>query len=452
MGTAAAAGLASREGDGDGEDEEDCEGWHNGHHRDSTGQRMFRREGDEDREGGGSGRPCHPDGQEGVRDLNGPDVTARSGVASSLGIVVSADCNLRCAYCYQDLKQPRHMSWATMARALDLLTSSTRRRADVTFLGGEPLLGYPLIVRAVRRLGRRFPAKRRPDCVIATNGLLLTPRRLEFFERHRFSIQLSFDGVAPSQDLRSPGSFAILDRLLDRLRLQHLAYFRRRVMVAVTVTAPAIPHLADSFDYLLAKGASDIAIGPAMGHPRLSTSQAVELDLQFGRISRRSLRHYRETGRVPLRLFRKSAPAPRTPVSSTLACVAAIGRDLAVDVDGEVYPCALLIRSCQTVARPALARRLAAMSLGPVADLQGLLTRRANLPAAARVAGIFGPQSRKRSGLDGCATCRYASACFVCPIACAKNPDATDANRIPDFQCAFNRIALEYRRRFPIQR
>ena len=369
----------------------------------------------------------------------------------SLGLVVTADCNLRCAYCYQDRKQPRQMSWPTMSRALDLLTSSTRRRADVTFLGGEPLLGFPLIVRAVRRLGRRFPAKRRPDYVIATNGLLLTPRRLAFLERHRFDIQLSFDGIAPSQDLRSPGSFAILDRLLDRLSLRHRAYFRRRVMVAVTVTAPAIPHLADSFDYLLAKGVEDIAIGPAMGHPRLSKAQAGELDRQVGRIFRQSRRHYQETGRVPLRLFRKSTPAPRKPAGSDLACVAAIGRDLAVDVDGEVYPCALLIRSCQTVARPALARRLAAMSLGPVTDLQRLVQRRAQLPDAARAARIFGPQSRKRSGLARCAACRYAAACFVCPIACAKNPDSAGANRIPDFQCAFNRIALEYRRRFPIQ-
>ena len=379
-------------------------------------------------------------------------MTPKAAATSSLALVVSADCNLRCAYCYQDRKQPRHMPWASMARALDLLTRSNRRRADVTFLGGEPLLGYPLIVRAVRRLGRRFPAKRRPDYVIATNGLLLTPRRLAFLERHRFDIQLSFDGVAPAQDLRSPGSFAILDRLLDRLSLRHRAYFRRRVMVAVTVTAPAIPHLADSFDYLLAKGVRDIAIGPAMGHPRLSKTQTSELREQFSRIFTSSLRHYRETRRVPLRLFRKYATSQRKAPESEWACVAATGRDLVVDVDGEVSSCALLIRSCQTVARPALARRLAAMSLGPVTDLDGLQQRRAQLPDAARATRIFGPQSGKRSGLDRCAVCRCAAACFVCPIACAKNPDSADANRIPDFQCAFNRIALEYRRRFPIQR
>jgi len=376
---------------------------------------------------------------------------AAPAATGSLGVVVTADCNLRCAYCYQDAKQPRQMRWATMSRALDLLSSPRGRRAEVSFLGGEPLLGFPLIVRAVRRLGRRLPPRRRPDYVIATNGLLLTPRRLAFLERHRFTVQLSFDGVAPAQDQRAPGTFVVLDRLLGRLRLRHRAFFRRRVSIAVTVTARTIPYLADSFDYLLAKGVSDVAVGPAMGQPRLSPAKVGELDRQLRRIFMRSLRHYRETGKVPLRLLRKRVSAPRRAADREWACVAAFGRDLVVDVDGEVYPCALLIRSCQRVARPALARRLAAMSLGSVTDRAGLLNRRARLPEAARAASIFAPQSRKRSGFGRCAACRYAAACFVCPIACAKNPDSADVNRIPDFQCAFNRIALEYRRRFPIQ-
>ena len=324
---------------------------------------------------------------------------AASGATASLGLVVSADCNLRCAYCYQDRKQPRHMSWATMSRALDLLTSSNRRRADVTFLGGEPLLGFPLIVRAVRRLGRRFSAKRRPDYVISTNGLLLTPRRLAFLERHRFDIQLSFDGVAPSQDLRSPGSFAVLDRLLDRLSLRHRAYFRRRVMVAVTVTAPAIPHLADSFDYLLAKGVEDIAIGPAMGHPRLSKAQAGELDRQFGRIFTQSWRHYRETGTVPLRLFRKPAPAPRKPEGATgRASRRPGGTSRSTWTERSIRARCSFAR-----ARPWRGRaRTASGGDEPRArhrSADGLQQRRAKLPDAAMGAGIFGPQSRKRSGL-----------------------------------------------------
>ncbi len=210
-------------------------------------------------------------------------------------------------------------------------------------------------------------------------------------------------------------------------------------------------HLADSVEYFLSKGVADIAIGPAMGHPKLSAAQTRDLHRQFSRLFTQFLRHYRATGRVPLRWFRKTSSAPKKAPESEFACVAATGRDLAVDVDGEVYPCALLIRSCQRVARPALDRRLAAMSLGPVTDLEGLQHRRARLPYAAVAAGIFGPQSGKRSSSGRCAACRHASACFICPIACAKNPDSAEANRIPDFQCAFNQVALKYRRRFPVQ-
>jgi len=369
----------------------------------------------------------------------------------TLAAVVTTDCNLRCSYCFQDRKQRLHMSWPTMSAAIELLLGSRRRRTSLSFLGGEPLLAFPLIVRAVARANRRQGPRRRIQYALTTNGLLLTPRRMAFLERHRFNLQISLDGIEPAQALRSATSFAILDRLLDHLARHHRTYFRRRVSVAATVTAPAIPCLAESFDYLLARGVRQIGITAAMGHGRLSKAQVSELHRQFGRVFDQSLRHYRTTGEVPLTLFQKRAPDPRTPDEDECACAAGVGNNLTVDVDGEVYPCALLIRSCQTVARPALARRLAAMSLGPVADRPGLTERLAQLPAAARAAGIFGPQSRKRSSLARCAACRYAAACFVCPIACAKNPDSADANRIPDFQCAFNRIVAEYRRRFPIQ-
>jgi sulfatase maturation enzyme AslB (radical SAM superfamily) len=272
-----------------------------------------------------------------------------------------------------------------------------------------------------------------------------------FLERHRFRIQISFDGLPPSQDLRAPGSFTRLDRLIDRLKLRHRGYFRRRVGIAVTVAPPAIPHLADSFDYLMAKGVRQIAISAAMGQGRLSAAQADDLDRQFRRIFTVARRHYRATGDVPLELFQKPAPDRRKPDEGEFACAAADGNNLVVDVDGDVFPCAMLIRSCQRVARPELARRLAAMSLGPVTEPQVLASRLGTLPAAARAAGIFGRQDVKRSGDARCASCRFAGTCLVCPVACARNPDSADPNRIPDYQCAFNRIALDYRRRFPCQ-
>jgi sulfatase maturation enzyme AslB (radical SAM superfamily) len=373
-----------------------------------------------------------------------------SRVLDSFGVVVTADCNLRCRYCYQDRKQPAFMSWPTLSAAVELFARAGRRRARLSFLGGEPLLAFPTIARAVRRAGRRFP-KRRPRFALTTNGLLLTEPRLAFLEQHRFEVQISCDGMPAAQELRSPGSFARLDRLLDDIRSRHRAFLRRHVTLAATVTARTVPWLADSFAYLLSKQPAAIAIGPAMGQRRLSAADTAELDRQFKRIYRLSIDHYQTSGLVPLKLFRKTSPDPKAWADSEWACGAASGSNFVVDVDGQVYPCALLIRSSQTVARPRLARRLAGMALGHVSDLAAIASRLGGLADAARAAEIFRPQRGKRSSYGGCATCRHAGACMICPIACAKNPDSSDPNRVPDFQCAFNRAALDYRRRFPCQ-
>jgi sulfatase maturation enzyme AslB (radical SAM superfamily) len=342
------------------------------------------------------------------------------------------------------------MSWSALSAGVALYALGGKPRSTLSFLGGEPLLAFPLIVRAVRYLGRRFP-KRRPRFALTTNGLLLTESRLAFLERHRFNVQVSADGVPSAQDFRAPGTFGPINQLLDRMRAQHRGYLRRRVTLASTVTAGTIPWLADSFEYLLSKEPAGIAIGPAMGHRRLTPAETKELERQFARICERSIEHYRATGRVPLKLFRKTSRDRETWPDAEFACAAASATNLVVDVDGQVYPCALLIRSTQIVARPERARHLAGMAVGDISDLGEVASRLRGLPDAARASGIFRAQRKKRSSYRRCANCRHAGVCFVCPMACAKNPDTDDPARVPDFQCAFNRIALDYRRRFPRQ-
>jgi len=41
--------------------------------------------------------------------------------------------------------------------------------------------------------------------------------------------------------------------------------------------------------------------------------------------------------------------------------------------------------------------------------------------------------------------------CVACPLAAACDPGCTDARRVSDFVCAFNRVSLAHRDRFPCQ-
>ena len=77
--------------------------------------------------------------------------------------------------------------------------------------------------------------------------------------------------------------------------------------------------------------------------------------------------------------------------------------------------------------------------------------RMAAYPAAARAAGIFHDKQDKYSSYGRCGECRYLSTCGVCPVSIGHQPGNDDPDRIPDFQCAYNLVALKYRERFPFQ-
>ena len=96
-------------------------------------------------------------------------------------------------------------------------------------------------------------------------------------------------------------TFARLDCLLDWLRLEEPALFKRRFRVALTVGPGVISCAGDSFEYLLGKGVGEIAISPAMGGAvRWTASDREKLDEQVSRIFSPLVDHYQRIGRVPL--------------------------------------------------------------------------------------------------------------------------------------------------------
>lgn len=375
---------------------------------------------------------------------------ANAGALRSLDVIVTSDCNLRCRYCYQNARTSRSMTWATLRPALDLLLESRRPRVSLLFIGGEPLLEFPLICRAVRYVETR----RRNDLVVkfsvVTNGMLLGPGEADFFSRHDFDIQLSFDGVADAQRLRGRSTRVTLNALVDRLRREQPALFARGLSIATVVTARTLPWLAESVDYFLAKGVPQVIINPALTHqPDWRPESISQLDEQCSRIYRSCLRHYRRTGLVPIRLVRRSRGAgAREP--GTWLCGTGRGESLTLDVDGELSGCVLFARSYQRFPATPLGRAMDTLQLGHV-DTAGLSRRLSAYPGVLQAAEIFDGRKDKYSSYGRCATCACRRECSLCPVCIVHQPGNEDPNRIPDFVCAFNRVAGSYRRRFPAQ-
>lgn len=368
---------------------------------------------------------------------------------SEVTLVLTADCNLRCRYCYQPAKGPRSMPWPVLQAALEAVSGPPARPIAISFSGGEPTLNWESIERAVAFVSRLPGPPPGPGRSVlyrlTTNGLLLGEAQLAFLAFHDFLVTLSMDGVAGAQDLRGGGTFPCLDALLQRWRGRAGDHFQARCRVAVTVTRPAIRYLADSVEHLLARDVPSISLRPAMGEDGWTEGDLERLDDQLAGVRSAAEKHHRRTRRVPVTAFRAGIPLSRR--SRRWACGAPAGRAIAVDVDGRVYPCVLAAQSFQQGAHSnsGFGQRLGCLALGDIREgLDALAAPR----AAAAASGLFGPQRLLHSGERRCASCRFRVECHVCPIGRRWHAPAEDSAAVPAYLCGFNRLLQKHARRF----
>ncbi len=364
-------------------------------------------------------------------------------------LILTAQCNLQCSYCYQTAKKALTMDWASLRASLDLAFASACQNIELLFVGGEPLLEWPRIAEGVSYVCQNAPPGKRIAFEIVSNGLLMTDEIAAFLDKHKFKVQLSFDGIEAAQNCRGEGTFKSLDSLLTRLQKQRSDLFRSRLCVSATQIPSTIPYLAQSIRYLMDKGLRDIDISPSLTpFPGWAKESIHELDSQFRQIYEESLRHFERTGEVPLGFLRKYKSNGGPPYVSDHTCGAMTGTSLVVDVDGEVYGCVLFAESYQEFATDFLRSRLAPLRMGGV-RAGNFQDRRVAYGEAIKSMDIFRDRGKRYSSYGKCADCQYFDDCSVCPVSIAFDSANTDPLRVPDFICAFNQVAFKYRELYP---
>jgi sulfatase maturation enzyme AslB (radical SAM superfamily) len=364
-------------------------------------------------------------------------------------LALTGACNLKCQYCYQNAKSGAQMPWNLLRAAADRVLESASAHVEVVFAGGEPLLALGLIRRAVEYIEGRRHAGCGVRFNLATNGTMLDAGTIAFLDQHHFDIQLSFDGVLPAQSVRGEHSFARIDAALDALRAAAPGTLWRRLLVGVTLDAGAVPYLSESFSYFLGKRLPAISISPAAGQAaRWTPDVLATFDREMNAVYALARRHYEEHGEVPLVTFRKTSSAPTPPGAGV--CGAAGPGSVTIDVDGQAYACPMLAESSQRFANPGLAAIVKPMKMGHVASPE-FWSRVAAEPEHARGTRMF-HVGRGRHSLHGrCLRCPYVRDCTVCPAAVLSEPAHENAERIPDYLCAFSWTLLRLRKRFPVQ-
>lgn len=367
----------------------------------------------------------------------------------NLCVILTAQCNLRCSYCYQNAKKSRSMDWDTLETALELVLGSQHRELKVNFVGGEPLLEFPMISRAVEYIEEKRAPEKRVNYSISTNGTLLKTEIAAFFAKHHFDTQISFDGIADAQNYRGPDTFYVLDKMLDRLRREHPRFYRSCLTIALTLTSSNIEFLADSVDYFMTKGVMQISISPIITPDFGWRDELIdELDAQYDRIYESSLRRYRNTGDIPLKIFQSKYDGTPGISKRSAMCGVVDGESLVVDVDGQAYGCTVLAGSYQETDSQFLRSCLDPLRMGSINDPE-FAKCHALFPEAIRQVRLFHNKENKYSSYGRCGECPYIAQCSVCPISIGHVPGNSDPNRVSDLVCAYNLVSRRYRERFP---
>ena len=82
-----------------------------------------------------------------------------------------------------------------------------------------------------------------------------------------------------------------------------------------------------------------------------------------------------------------------------------------------------------------------------------MATGRAGVPLVSALRGeprAAGPERRTKQ-TRSCIRCPHRRDCKACPVAVLSEPAHEDAQRIPDYLCAFNWTLMGLRKRFPVQ-
>ncbi len=346
---------------------------------------------------------------------------------------VTDNCNFNCVYCYQkDTKSNSKMSWDTCKKAVDFFLANSGKEISVDFSGGEPLLNFEIIEKAVEYINRRSKVlNKKKRYSIITNGSLVTENILEFFEKNNFDVQFSFDSLLQDEQ-RDKGSFKKGIELLDKLvKSKGLT-----LSLSPVFTAKTVNRIYDSLMFLKKKGVKDIAMG--LDHTKRWNKPSRErLKKQLDMLKEEEVINYKKTGKVIFNIFSYKE-------KKGISGCGAGNPQFSVSPEGDLWGCSSFAH--MNWAKVKREKRTGYL-YGNISDLDkkdfGKKYREVlNNYKDFRTDNFYTAESR-------CFLCPYLEECNVCP---AINRNSEKQNRslyfIPEYICEIGKIIYDANRNF----
>jgi len=268
----------------------------------------------------------------------------------ALCLNVAHDCNMRCGYCFASTGDyhggRKLMPFSVASRAVEFLleSSGNRKRLEVDFFGGEPLMNFDVVKETVLFAREREKEYgKRIGFTITTNGALLGKKTAEFINENMDNIVLSIDGRKQVNDRMrkfTDGS-GTYDDIMPKLKSFVASRGDKSYYIRGTFTANNLDFCSDVL-HLADEGFKEISIEPVAAEKgkayALKEEHLPRIYREYDRLAEKYIDYY-EKGKgfryYHFLLDLDGGPCVYKRVSS---CGSGV-EYFAVTPDGELYPC-----------------------------------------------------------------------------------------------------------------
>jgi len=268
----------------------------------------------------------------------------------ALCLNIAHDCNIRCGYCFASTGDyhggRKLMPFSVASGAIDFLleTSGSRKRLEVDFFGGEPLMNFDVVRETVlyarekeKQYGKRI------GFTITTNGTLLTREIEEFINENMDNIVLSIDGRKQVNDRmrKFTDGTGTYDGIMPKLKSFVASRGDKSYYIRGTFTANNLD-FTDDVLHLADQGFREISIEPVVAEKEKGYSLKEEhlpiIYKEYEKLAEKYI-EYAENGKgfryYHFLMDLDGGPCIYKRVSS---CGSGV-EYFAVTPDGELYPC-----------------------------------------------------------------------------------------------------------------
>lgn len=166
-----------------------------------------------------------------------------------LTVLPNNRCNFACSYCYSaGCRNGEELDFEKLKSCIDFFIESkrmrpARRNLTISFMGGgEPMLSWPLVMRAVEYAETKSISESvNMSFRVITNGSLIDDENIAFIKKHDIGMSVSFEVLEDIQNLQRK-NYELVDANLKRLLNEGID-----TQLNVTVTPHNVARMTETY-------------------------------------------------------------------------------------------------------------------------------------------------------------------------------------------------------------